>query len=55
MTTAEHPEREPDDGHSDADVRRALKRVEAAAADHAGDYAAGERNARRIIEEALLG
>jgi hypothetical protein len=54
--TAEHPERDPDDaGHSDAEVRRALERAEAEAAEHNGDYAAGMRNARLIIEEALLG
>jgi len=53
MTTAEHPE-EPPAEFTREDIRRALAKVEAEAAEHYGDYAAGERNARRIIEEALL-
>jgi len=54
--TVEHPERDRDDvGHSDAEIRRALEQADAAAGEQTGDYAAGMRNARLIIEEALLG
>ncbi|QLH77465.1 hypothetical protein HZS55_15925 [Halosimplex rubrum] len=56
MTTAEHPEREPADaGYSDAEIRRALEQADVEAGDQTGDYAAGMRHARLIIEEALLG
>ncbi|WP_167837302.1 hypothetical protein [Halosimplex halophilum] len=53
--TAEHPERPVDGGHSDADIRRALEQIDAEAAEHNGDYAAGIRLGRLIAEEELLG
>ncbi|MDS0284724.1 hypothetical protein [Haloarcula onubensis] len=37
------------------DVRAALSAVESEAADHGGDYRAGMRNARSILESELLG
>jgi hypothetical protein len=53
--TAEHPEQERDAGHFDAEVRRALELVDAAAADEPTEKAANMREARLIIEEELLG
>jgi len=35
-------------------VRRALQRVEAEAAEHNAEYAAGMRNARLLVERDLL-
>lgn len=46
---------EDDVGHSDADVRRALEEVDAEASKQNAERGAAMREARLIVEEALLG
>ena len=52
--TAEHPEDWDPPDYTREELRRALQRVEAQAADHNAEYAAGMRHARLIVEEDLL-
>lgn len=40
---------------SESEVRAALSEVDIQAGDHGGDYAAGMREGRRIVETRLLG
>ena len=51
--TGEAPEGWRPDAGDGAD--RALERLTREAADHGGDYAAGMREARRIVEDEPLG
>lgn len=52
--TAENPE-DYSPPVREEDVRAVLREVESEAADHGGDYSAGMREARRIVETRLLG
>lgn len=52
--TAENPE-DYDPPVREERIREVLNSVESAASDHGGDYSAGMREARRIVEAELLG
>lgn len=52
--TAEHPEGwRPETGIDRRDLARAFQRIDAEAAEHLTDYAAGMRLARHLVEEEL--